>query len=267
MRHALSKIVTISVITAAVFAAGTFNALAATADTSANDFLKDLNAALGGATDTTTTPTTGGTATTPTTTPTTTPKPTTTPVVTKPTTTPVVTPAPKPVTSTPVVVPNTPPPLPATPTPVVAKPTTTTTTNSDTVSTAGKSSEPVPVLNSAGQCSLGKITNVAIETKKDRTILRWAALRGASGYDIARKNASGEYVVIERVTANMYTIHLASETSYDDFQITAICSGNNAPSMNTKEVTHVRTGPGEIALLLIASLIAGGLMVKRRKNA
>lgn len=254
MRHALSKIVTISVITAAVFTAGTFNALAATADTSANDFLKDLNAALGGATDTAATPTTGGTASAPTAT-----KPTTTPVVTKPTTTPVVTPTPKPVTSTPVVVPTT---------PVVTKPTTTTAiTNSDTGSTATKPSEPVPVLNSAGQCSLGKITNVAIETKKDRTILRWASVRGASGYDIARKNASGEYVVIERVTANMYTIHLASETSYDDFQITAICSGNNAPSMNTKEVTHVRTGPEEIALLLIASLIAGGLMVKRRRSA
>ncbi|MFZ4461847.1 MAG: hypothetical protein ACOYN2_04995 [Patescibacteria group bacterium] len=261
MRHALSKIVTISVITAVVFATGTFNALAATADTSANDFLKDLNAALGGTNDTAATPTTGGTATSTTT------KPTTTPVVTKPTTTPVVTPTPKPVTSTPVVVPTTPPPLPTT-TPVVTKPTTTTAiTNSDTGSTATKPSEPVPVLNSAGQCSLGKITNVAIETKKDRTILRWASVRGASGYDIARKNASGEYVVIERVTANMYTIHLASETSYDDFQITAICSGNNAPSMNTKEVTHVRTGPEEIALLLIASLIAGGLMVKRRRNA
>lgn len=249
MRHTLTKFVAISLITTTVLASGVFNTFAATAsDTSASDFLKDLNAALGG--DAPASTTTAGTATTT----------TTQPVVTKPTTpptsrptTPVVAPAPKSVV------------VPVTPS-VTPKPTSAS-ADTATISTASKPSEPMPVLNSAGQCSLGKITNVAIETKKDRTILRWAALRDASGYDIARKNASGEYVVIERVTANMYTIHLASETAYDDFQITAICSGNNAPSMNTKEVTHVRTGPGEIALLLIASLIAGGFMVKRRRNA
>lgn len=128
------------------------------------------------------------------------------------------------------------------------------------VAVANTNSESIEVdlaLASAGKCMINNVGGLKITTDKDVNTLSWDNIPEAARYNVYKKNAAGEFVFIEAVTTNEYTIHIASgAVKYDDFAIKAVCS-DNTESAQYSPSTKVQTGPGQLLLLVALALLVG----------
>ncbi len=128
------------------------------------------------------------------------------------------------------------------------------------------------LLNSAETCFIDKVSGVTVKKSGSRSILSWDKLDDAASYQIFKKDASGEYTMIDEVTDTTYTINIdmsAEEEVFEDFQIRATCkNGNITGEGSYSDSVSVQTGPAAIALmmLLVASGVAFILMKRGYLN-
>jgi hypothetical protein len=120
------------------------------------------------------------------------------------------------------------------------------------------------VLASPGKCTIGNVGGLKVKTETDISVLSWDSIPVAVRYNVYKKNAAGEFVFIESVSSNSYTIHIATgEVKYEDFAIKAVCS-DLTESANLSPSTSVQTGPGKIFLLMSIALVAGFAIFRRK---
>ncbi len=99
-----------------------------------------------------------------------------------------------------------------------------------------------------------------------KSIITWDKLEDAASYQIFKKDADGEYAMIDEVTDNKYTINIdmsSEEEVFEDFQIRATCKNGDITGEGAySESVSVQTWPAAIAfmMLLIASGVAFILM-------
>ncbi len=132
---------------------------------------------------------------------------------------------------------------------------------------ADTASDPINVdlsLSAAGKCMINNVGGMNVKTESDISILSWDNIPEAARYNVYKKNAAGEFVFIESVTSNSYTIHIATgEVKYDDFAIKAVCA-DATESANYSSSTKVQTGPGKTILLISLALLAGFVALRRK---
>lgn len=123
-------------------------------------------------------------------------------------------------------------------------------------------------LSAASKCMVNNIAGLKTTAGDGTTILSWdAAPDATSGYNVYKKGADGQYVLIENVKTNSYTINVAKDTvKYDDFAVKGVCNSGEGESADYAEATHVKTGPAQLLALLGLSVLIG-FFVTRRKFA
>ena len=110
------------------------------------------------------------------------------------------------------------------------------------------------------------VTGLTVETKKDVSILSWDAVAEAVSYNVYKKDSGGNFVLIENVPSNAYTVHIATgPVRYEDFSVKAVCA-DKTESVQYAPTTSVQTGPAQI-LFVIALALGFGYLVARRKKA
>lgn len=197
------------------------------AATTGDSFLTELEKVINSSTPPTSSSTTGGGGK-----PTPAPSPTPTPSLPKPTTPSTPTPAPSP-----------------TPTPTIPTPTPTPTAPPESLILESAPADPATrrtagngVSSDISTCTLPAVENIAVEQSETKSILKWAEVSGAAGYDVLKLNSEGKYALVERVYTPYYTIYLApGKVQYSDFKIAAVCSESQAASANLSRATRVQT--------------------------
>ncbi|MFA6090892.1 MAG: hypothetical protein WC774_03905 [Candidatus Gracilibacteria bacterium] len=121
-------------------------------------------------------------------------------------------------------------------------------------------------LAAASKCMVSNISGIKTTTQNGTTILSWdAAPDATSGYNVYKKGADGQYALIENVATNSYAIYLAKDAvKYDDFAIAGVCNSGEGVSEYLTEVTRVKTGPGQILILIGLSVLIGFFVTRRK---
>jgi hypothetical protein len=105
-----------------------------------------------------------------------------------------------------------------------------------------------------------------VKKSGSKSIISWDKLEDAASYQIFKKDADGEYAMIDEITETSYKINIdvsSEEEVFEDFQIRATCkNGEIAGEGAYSESVSVQTGPATIAfmMLMIASGVAFILM-------
>lgn len=114
-----------------------------------------------------------------------------------------------------------------------------------------------------------KVVWLKLTPLKTKSILSWDWVNSATSYKVYRKNNSGSMDLIETVTEPRVTIHITWEKiEYNDFTIKASCTDNLWNVIDSEEysdMTRVQTGPKEVVLLLLLSLLIWSLFFIRRR--
>ena len=121
-------------------------------------------------------------------------------------------------------------------------------------------------LAAASTCMVSDIAGITTTSENGTTILSWdAAPDATSGYNVYKRGADGQYALIENVSTNSYTIYLSKDAvKYDDFAITGVCNSGEGESPYLTEVTRVKTGPGQILILMGLSILIGFFITRRK---
>lgn len=117
-------------------------------------------------------------------------------------------------------------------------------------------------LDAAPTCTIEKISGFKIEQSTGSySVLTWDTLKEAAAYQIFKKDASGEFVMIDEVTTNKYRINIDTTTKeivFEDFKIRGTCkNGDYTGEGAFSESVKVQTGPELI--LFFALFIASGV--------
>lgn len=118
-----------------------------------------------------------------------------------------------------------------------------------------------------GICTISNVSWLKSIKNWDVSELTWDALPEATSYNIYKKWEDGQFTLIENVTVNKYTLNISNDkVKYDDFAIKATCGQweSKIESWEFSNVTKVQTWPGQIVLLLWASLVIGFFLVRRK---
>lgn len=118
-----------------------------------------------------------------------------------------------------------------------------------------------------GKCTISNVSWLKAIKSSDVSELTWDALPEATSYNVYKKWEDGQFTLIENVTINKYTLNIANDkVKYDDFAIKATCGQweTKIESWEFSNVTKVQTWPGQVVLLLWASLIIWFLLVRRK---
>lgn len=86
------------------------------------------------------------------------------------------------------------------------------------------------VLGSAETCFIDKVSGVTIKKSGSYSIITWDKLADAASYQIFKKDANGEYAMLDEVTSNSYKVNIdmtLEEEVFEDFQIRATCKNGN----------------------------------------
>jgi len=121
-------------------------------------------------------------------------------------------------------------------------------------------------LAAAGKCMISNVSGLQVKADKEISTLSWDSIPEAVKYNVYKKNAAGEFVFIESVVGNSYTIHIASgAVKYEDFAVKAVCADDSV-SAQYSPTTKVQTGPGQLLLLVSLALLVT-FAIFRRKTA
>lgn len=120
-------------------------------------------------------------------------------------------------------------------------------------------------LNAAGTCTIANVSGLKVTKSEEQSTLTWDAIPEALSYNVYKKDASGNYALIENVKTTSYAIHLAKgAVKYEDFAVKAVCSDSTTESANYAEVTKVQTGPAQVIVFLSLALGIGYFLTRRR---
>ena len=127
-------------------------------------------------------------------------------------------------------------------------------------------------LNAPSQCTVDNITAVRVKKLEDAYELSWDAIATANaGYDVYKKDATGQFVLIETVNEPRYVVHVdmtKKQAEYAEFAVKGLCNGpSKNESTNFSPSTRVQTGPAGIAIVVVLSLLAGYAIMRRRRTA
>ncbi len=116
------------------------------------------------------------------------------------------------------------------------------------------------LMTSAETCYIDKVSGVTVKTSGSKSIISWDKLADAASYQIFKKDADGEYAMIDEITETTYTINIdmsLEEEVFEDFQIRATCkNGDIVGEGDYSDSVAVQTGPVAIAFMML--LIASG---------
>jgi hypothetical protein len=122
-------------------------------------------------------------------------------------------------------------------------------------------------LNAAGKCTIANVSGLKVAKADDQSTLSWDAIPDALSYNVYKKDATGNFVLVENVKTNQYVIHLAKDSvKYEDFAVKAVCSDGTTESADYANATHVQTGPAQV-IVFLALALGIGYFVTRRKFA
>jgi len=114
-----------------------------------------------------------------------------------------------------------------------------------------------------------KITNIKLVKLKTKSILTWDKVEKAESYNIYIKDKdSSEMKLFENVSESKIEINITwDQITYDEFAIKAIAKEweEVLESANYSEMTNVQTGPAEMVLLALLSLIIWSFIAFRKK--
>lgn len=123
-------------------------------------------------------------------------------------------------------------------------------------------------MSSAGnKCMISNVSWLKTTKNGDVVELSWDSITEATSYNVYKKDKDWNFVLIENVKANKYTINISwDKVKYDEFTIKAVCGdGDNVQeSADYSQATKVQTWPAQIALLLWISLTVWYLFIRRR---
>ena len=88
----------------------------------------------------------------------------------------------------------------------------------------------VASLGAASTCYIDKVSGVTVKKVGEISLISWDKLADAASYQIFKKDASGEYTMIDEVTNNSYKINIdmtLEEEVFEDFQIRATCKNGD----------------------------------------
>lgn len=86
------------------------------------------------------------------------------------------------------------------------------------------------ILDSGTTCYIDKVSGVTVKKSGKVSTLSWDKLADAASYQIFKKDASGEYAMIDEITDTSYKINIdmtAEEEIFEDFQIRATCKNGD----------------------------------------
>lgn len=124
------------------------------------------------------------------------------------------------------------------------------------------------LLNSADTCFIDKVSGVTVKKSGSKSIISWDKLDDAASYQIFKKDAQGEYALLDEVTDTSYTVNIdmtAQKDVFEDFQVRATCKNGNITGEGAySESVSVQTGPAMIVFMML--MIASGtafILMKR----
>ncbi|HRI36616.1 MAG TPA: hypothetical protein PK765_06205 [bacterium] len=125
------------------------------------------------------------------------------------------------------------------------------------------------VANAAGLCRVDNVTGLKATRQDDKVVLSWnAAPSATSGYNVYKKDAKGEYQLIENVTGTGYSVHFSSDrVEYTDFAVKGVCDKGAGLSPEYASVLKVQTGPALTAFLALIAFISGYFILRRFRLA
>ncbi len=131
----------------------------------------------------------------------------------------------------------------------------------DTPVTSGEQTFTI-TLDAAPTCFIEKVSGIRVDKASDTySIIRWDNLKDAASYQIFKKDASGEFAMIDEITTNQFRINVdmsAREVTYEDFKVRGICkNGTYTGQGDFSESVAVPTGPEMI--IFFALFIASGI--------
>lgn len=117
-------------------------------------------------------------------------------------------------------------------------------------------------LDAAPTCFIEKVSGIRVDRASDtHSIVRWDELKDATSYQIFKKDASGEFAMIDEITTNQFRINIdttAQQVTYEDFKVRGICkNGEFVGEGDFSESVAVPTGPEMI--IFFALFIASGI--------
>lgn len=117
-------------------------------------------------------------------------------------------------------------------------------------------------LDAAPTCTIEKISGFKIEkATATYSILTWDKQDDAATYQIFKKDAGGQFAMIDEITANKYRINVdtsAGQKIFEDFKVRGICkNGAYVGEGAFSESVKVQTGPELI--IFFALFIASGV--------
>lgn len=118
------------------------------------------------------------------------------------------------------------------------------------------------------QCFLGNIEDIKVTTdaKKTKSVLAWGALSGAISYNVYKKDATGQPVLVENVTAPTYTAYISgNKVTFDEFSVKGVCANPNGgtnESPEFKQMVKAQTGPALFMAILMLAVIGGWAMMR-----
>lgn len=124
-------------------------------------------------------------------------------------------------------------------------------------------SEPLLATIGVKQCTISNVGKINIKTDSSKSVLTWDNIDKAIAYNVY-KVTDGKYSLVQKVTEPKYTIYLSKwAVEYWDFAIKALCD-ESTESGDYSNASKVQTGPGVIAVFVIISAIAAGIILRRR---
>lgn len=128
----------------------------------------------------------------------------------------------------------------------------------------GLVSEPITATIGAKTCTIGNVWDIKISTDSSKSVLTWASIDGAVGYNVYKIDTDGKYILVQKVTEPKYTVFLSKWTvEYEDFAVKALC-GESTESLDYSKASQVQTGPVAVAFVVIISGILAGLILRKR---
>jgi hypothetical protein len=129
---------------------------------------------------------------------------------------------------------------------------------------SGFASEPIVATIGKDSCTIGNVAWLMVTTDDDKSIISWAALTGATSYNIYKVSAAWDYALFQNTKEPTYTINLAKgDVVYENFVVKAKCD-DTTESKEYSSMSKVQTGPGIVAILVILSAIAWAFLMRRR---
>nr|MDD3720717.1 hypothetical protein [Candidatus Gracilibacteria bacterium] len=115
-----------------------------------------------------------------------------------------------------------------------------------------------------------KITNLELTKLKTKSILSWDKISEADSYNIYKQLDGNKLELVDNIKEPRYEVNIVGDKiTYDYFVVEPIVKTESGETIKGElsEATKIQTGPKEILLLLILSMILGFviMILKRRK--